>query len=219
MLAPTNSVSFVTNHDTERNGMHMSYKDGDTYKLANVFQLAYKWSTPTVYSGFEFSSSDQAPPNSNGFVTDTNCSSGWYCLQRDTAITGMVKWHHAVGSESVAISSTKSSNVIGFGRGTASCVAINNGSSTVTVSGGNATLTIPAKSAIAFYDGEFTPCDTACEEPDDGTATVTAASNEYAPTTSGQDVYVVGSIAALGNWDTSKAVKLSSSGYPVRSGA
>ncbi|WP_407699620.1 carbohydrate-binding module family 20 domain-containing protein [Streptomyces ferrugineus] len=80
------------------------------------------------------------------------------------------------------------------------------------LSGGNATLTIPAKSAIAFYDGEFTPCDTACEEPDDGTSTVTATFSGYAPTSAGQDVYVVGSIAALGGWDTSKAVKLSSSG-------
>ncbi|MEU5315554.1 carbohydrate-binding module family 20 domain-containing protein [Streptomyces sp. NPDC021056] len=241
-LPPANSVSFVTNHDTERNGLHMSYKDGDTYRLANVFQLAYKWSTPTVYSGFAFSSSDQAPPNSGGFVTDTDCAGGWYCLQRDTAITGMVKWHNAVGSASVSNWSTKSSGVIGFGRGTAGYVAINNGSSaatytfatgmadgtyanvvdngatTVTVSGGSATLTIPAKGAIAFYDGEFTPC-TTCEDDDDETSTVTATFNEYAATTSGQDVYVVGSIAALGSWDTSKAVKLSSSGYPVWSGA
>ncbi|WP_369168842.1 carbohydrate-binding module family 20 domain-containing protein [Streptomyces sp. R28] len=242
VLTPANSVSFVTNHDTERNGLHMSYKDGDTYRLANVFQLAYKWSTPTVYSGFEFSSSDQAPPNSNGFVTDTDCAGGWYCLQRDAAVTGMVKWHNAAGSEAVTNWSSKSSSVIGFGRGSAGYVAINNGSSsatytfttgmadgtypnvidngatTVTVSGGNATLTIPAKSAIAFYDGEFTPCGTSCEEPDDGTSTVTATFSEYAPTTTGQDVYVVGSIAALGGWDTSKAVKLSSAGYPIWSG-
>ncbi|WP_407699621.1 alpha-amylase family glycosyl hydrolase [Streptomyces ferrugineus] len=91
VLTPDDSVSFVTNHDTERNGLHMSYKDGDAYRLANVFQLAYKWSTPTVYSGFEFSSSDQAPPNSNGFVTDTDCSGGWYCLHRDTAVDEVVE--------------------------------------------------------------------------------------------------------------------------------
>ncbi|MFC4498881.1 MULTISPECIES: carbohydrate-binding module family 20 domain-containing protein [Streptomyces] len=242
ILPAANSVSFVSNHDTERNGLHMSYKDGDTYRLANVFQLAYKWATPTVYSGFEFSSSDQAPPNSNGFVTDTNCSSGWYCLQRDTAITGMVKWHNAVGSAEVVNWSTKSSSVIGFARGTGGYVAINNGSSaatytfatgmadgtyanvvdngttTVTVSGGNATLTIPAKSAIAFYNGAFTPCDSSCEDPDDGTSTVTATFNAYASTPSGTDVYVVGSVAALGGWDTSKAIRLSSAGYPIWSG-
>ncbi|MCX4761460.1 alpha-amylase family glycosyl hydrolase [Streptomyces sp. NBC_01275] len=243
ILPAANSVSFVTNHDTERNGLHMSYKDGDAYRLANVFELAYKWATPTIYSGFEWSSSDQAPPNSSGFVTDTNCSSGWYCLQRDTAIAGMVKWHNAVGSAAVTNWSTKSSNVIGFGRGTGGYIALNNGSSaathtfatgmadgtyanvvdngttTVTVSGGNATLTVPAKSAIAFYDGAFTPC-TACE-PDDGgsTSTVSATFGEYASTTSGTNVYVVGSIAALGGWDASKAVQLSSAGYPIWSGS
>jgi len=243
VLPPANSVSFVTNHDTERNGLHMSYKDGDTYRLANLFELAYKWATPTVYSGFEWSSTDQGPPNSGGFFTDTNCSSGWYCLQRDTAVTGMVKWHNAVGSQAVSNWSTKSSSVIGFGRGSAGYIAINNGSSaathtfttgmadgtyanvvdngatTVTVSGGSASLTIPAKSAIAFYNGQFTPC-TTCEGDGDGDSgtTVTATFNEYAPTTTGQDVYVVGSLAALGAWDTSKAVKLSSSGYPLWSG-
>ncbi|MET9060592.1 carbohydrate-binding module family 20 domain-containing protein [Streptomyces antibioticus] len=242
VLTPENSVSFVTNHDTERNGLHLSYKDGDAYRLANLFQLAYKWSTPTVYSGFEFSSSDQAPPHSGGFVTDTTCGSGWYCLQRDTAVTGLVKWHNAVGSAAVTNWSTKSSQVIGFGRGTGGYFALNNGSSaatytfatgmadgtyanvvdngatTVTVSGGNATLTLPAKGAIAFYDGAFTPCDTACENPDDGTTTVTATFQAYAPTSSGTSVHVVGSIAALGGWDTSKAVPLSSSGYPLWSG-
>ncbi|PWI18788.1 alpha-amlyase [Streptomyces sp. Act143] len=243
ILAPANSVSFVTNHDTERNGLHMSYKDGDTYKLANIFQLAYKWSTPTVYAGWEFTQSDQAPPNSAGFVTDTDCSDGWYCLDRDTAVTGMVKWHNAVGSEAVANWSTKSSSVIGFSRGTAGYIALNNGSSaatytfatgmadgtytnvidngatTVTVSGGSATLTIPAKSAIAFYDGAFTPC-TTCggSGGGDSTSTVTATFNEYASTSSGTNVYVVGSVPALGSWDTSKAIRLSSTGYPVWSG-
>ncbi|MFI9833964.1 carbohydrate-binding module family 20 domain-containing protein [Streptomyces sp. NPDC051913] len=246
ILTPANSVSFVTNHDTERNGLHMSYKDGDSYKLANIFQLAYKWSTPTIYAGWEFTQSDQAPPNSSGFVTDTDCSNGWYCLDRDTAVTGMVKWHNAVGTESVSNWSTKSSSVIGFSRGTAGYIAINNGSSaatytfttgmadgtyanvidngatTVTVSGGSASLTIPAKSAIAFYDGEFTPCTTSCDDSgddDDSTSTVTATFNEYAATTSGQNVYVVGSISALGSWDTSKAIQLSSTGYPIWSGA
>ncbi|WP_327314574.1 carbohydrate-binding module family 20 domain-containing protein [Streptomyces sp. NBC_01235] len=242
ILPAADSVSFVTNHDTERNGLHLSYKDGDTYRLANVFELAYKWATPTIYSGFEWSSSDQAPPNSNGFVTNTDCSSGWYCLQRDTAIAGMVKWHNAVGSAAVANWSTKSSNVIGFARGTGGYIALNNGSSaatytfatgmadgtyanvvdngatTVTVTGGNATLTVPAKSAIAFYNGAFTPC-TTCEPGDGGsTSTVSATFNEYASTTSGTNAYVVGSIAALGGWDTSKAIQLSSAGYPIWSG-
>ena len=245
VLPAANSVSFVTNHDTERNGLHLSYKDGDTYRLANLFQLANKWSTPTVYASWEWTQSDQAPPNSAGFVTDTDCANGaWYCLDRDTAVVGMVAWHNAVDTAAVSNWQTKSSNVIGFGRSGAGFFALNNGSSpashtfttgmadgtyrnvidggatTVTVSGGSASLTVPAKSAVAFYNGSYT-CTVGCDDPGDGggsTSTVSATFHEYAPTTSGTNVYVVGSVAALGGWDPSKAVPLSSSGYPVWSG-
>jgi alpha-amylase len=244
ILPAANSVSFVTNHDTERNGLHLSYKDGDTYKLANLFQLAYKWSTPTVYASWEWTQSDQAPPNSAGFVTNTDCAGGsWYCLDRDTGVVGMVAWHNATGTAAVSDWQTKSSNVIGFGRSGAGFFALNNGSSsatytfttgmadgtyrnvidggagTVTVSGGSASITVPAKSAVAFYNTSYT-CTVGCGGTGGGSsgATVNATFREYAPTTSGTSVYVVGSIPALGGWDTSKAVPLSSSGYPVWSG-
>ncbi|WP_330304059.1 MULTISPECIES: carbohydrate-binding module family 20 domain-containing protein [unclassified Streptomyces] len=247
ILPAANSVSFVTNHDTERNGLHMSYKDGDSYKLANLFQLAYKWSTPTIYAGWEFSTSDQAPPNSSGFVTDTECTSGaWYCLDRDTGVVGMVAWHNATGSAAVSNWSTKSSSVIGFGRSGAGYFAVNNGSSaatytfatgmadgtysnvidggasTVTVSGGSASITVQAKGAVAFYNASYT-CTVGCDDTGDGgdsggTSTVSATFNEYASTTTGTNVYVVGSIDALGSWDTSKAIALSSTGYPIWSG-
>jgi alpha-amylase len=242
ILPAANSVSFVTNHDTERNGLDMSYKDGDTYKLANLFELAYKWSTPTVYASWEWTQSDQAPPNSSGFVTDTDCSDGdWYCLDRDTAVVGMVAWHNAVDTAAVSDWQTMSSNVIGFGRGGAGFFALNNGASSatytfttgmadgtysdvvdggatkVTVSGGSASITIPAKGAVAFYNSSYT-CTVGCDDTGGSGDTVSATFDEYAPTTSGTNVYVVGSLSALGGWDTSKAVQLSSSGYPVWSG-
>ncbi|MEU6554781.1 carbohydrate-binding module family 20 domain-containing protein [Streptomyces sp. NPDC046915] len=243
ILPAANSVSFVTNHDTERNGLHMSYKDGDTYRLANLFELAYKWATPTVYASWEWTQSDQAPPNSSGFVTNTDCSGGsWYCLDRDTAVVGMVAWHNAADTAAVSNWQTKSSSVIGFGRGGAGFFALNNGTSgatytfstgmadgtyknvidggrtTVTVSGGSASVTVPAKDAVAFYNSSYT-CTVGCGDPGGGSGdTVNATFDEYAPTASGTNVYVVGSIAALGSWDTSKAVKLSSSGYPIWSG-
>jgi alpha-amylase len=243
ILPPADSVSFVTNHDTERNGLHLSYKDGDTYKLANLFQLAYKWSTPTVYASWKWTQSDQAPPNSSGFVTNTDCSGGtWYCLDRDTAVVGMVAWHNATDTAAVSDWQTMSSNVIGFGRSGKGFFALNNGSSSatytfatgmadgtyanvtdggatkITVSGGNASITIPAKAAVAFYDANYT-CTVGCTDTGGGaTPTVSATFDEYASTTSGTNVYVVGSIPALGSWDTSKAIKLSSSGYPVWSG-
>ncbi|MEU6174181.1 glycoside hydrolase family 15 protein [Streptantibioticus parmotrematis] len=50
------------------------------------------------------------------------------------------------------------------------------------------------------------------------TAQVAVTFDENATTTWGQNVYVVGSIPALGDWNTGAAVPLSSAGYPVWSG-
>ncbi len=47
------------------------------------------------------------------------------------------------------------------------------------------------------------------------TSTVAVTFNENATTSWGQNVYVVGSIPALGSWNTGSAVALSSAGYPV----
>ncbi|MFI1070161.1 carbohydrate-binding module family 20 domain-containing protein [Streptomyces puniciscabiei] len=242
ILPAANSISFVTNHDTERNGADLSYKDGGTYKLANLFQLGYKWSTPTVYASWEWTLPEQAPPNSSGFVTDTDCSRGWYCLDRDTAVVGMVAWHNAVGTAAVSDWQTKSSDVIGFGRSGKGFFALNNGTGTatytfstgmadgmysnvidggatkVTVSGGHASITLPAKGGVAFFDSSYT-CTVSCEATGGSPGlTVNATFQEYASTTPGTEVYVVGSIPALGGWDASKAVKLSSVGYPIWSG-
>ncbi|MDT0442680.1 alpha-amylase [Streptomyces johnsoniae] len=177
LLPAENSVSFVTNHDTERDGRHLSYRDGDTAVLANVFQLAWNHAAPTVYAGFEYNGRDDAPPSdADGFVTATDCDNGWYCLDRDPRITGMVGWRNAVGDAEVTDWQSPQGNVIGFGRGDG-FVAINNGSAAVssqfstqlpdgtycnvlddcatevTVSGGLAALDLPAKSAVAFHAG------------------------------------------------------------------
>jgi alpha-amylase len=222
LLPAANSVSFVTNHDTERNGRHLTYKDGATTVLANVFQLAWKHTTPTVYAGFEFSNADQAPPNSNRFVTNTTCGSGWYCLNRDPSVTGMVAWHNAVGAANVANWQSPRGNVIGFGRGSTGFVTINNtggaytGNFTtgladgsycnvitacanrVTVTSGRATITVPAKGAVAFHTGSSTP----------NPSQVTAAMTVQAETVWGQNVYVVGNLPELGNWNPANAVPL-----------
>ncbi|WP_419993024.1 alpha-amylase [Streptomyces boninensis] len=176
LLPGENAVSFVTNHDTERNGRHLTYKDGDTAVLANVFQLGWKRATPAVYAGFTFSDPEASPPaDADGMVTDTKCGDGWYCLDRDPRVTGMVGWRAAVGDEDVTDFQSPQGNVIGFGRGAKGFVAINNsgsavtaefstavadgtyanaldgGETKVTVSGGKAKLDLPAKGAVAFH--------------------------------------------------------------------
>ncbi|MDT0268278.1 alpha-amylase family protein [Streptomyces sp. DSM 44915] len=177
LLPAGDSVAFVTNHDTERDGRHLTYRDGDTAVLANVFQLAWSEAPPTVYSGFEYAGRDDSPPaGEGGFVTDTDCDNGWYCLNRDPRITGMVGWRNAVaGDGQVGEIQSPQSNVIGFDRGNG-FVAINNadqaatvqfvtqlpdgsyddvlgGGGQATVSGGQLTVELPAKSAVAVQTG------------------------------------------------------------------
>lgn len=162
----------------------MSYQDGDSHKLATLFEPAYKWSTPTVYAGRQWTQSDQAPPNSAGCATDTGCSNGSDCPDRDTAVVGMVARHNATGGAAVSGWQTKSSSVIGFGRSGAGFFAVNNGSIAV---------------ACTFSTG--------------------MADGMYSDVVDGGATYVVGSIEALGGWDTSKAVRLPSCGHPAWSGA
>jgi len=204
------AVVFVANHDTERNGSSLNYRDGSKYSLATIFSLAWGYGTPQVYSGFDFNGSDDSPPaDSSGHVSATNCSSGWQgCLDR--TLGGMVGWHNTVKGTSVANWWTDGSNQIAFIGGGAS-----GGSCTgtaVTVDGsGNATFQVNPGSAVAI--------DVAVTGQGGGSGSVQVTFNETATTSFGQNVFVVGSIPALGNWAPANAVALSSANYPTWSGA
>lgn len=90
------AISFVTNHDTERNGQALTPASSpEAFKLATIFMLASDYGTPMLYSGFSFSEYDQAPPlGSDGEVIDANCGagSGWNCQQREDTTVQMIKW-------------------------------------------------------------------------------------------------------------------------------
>jgi alpha-amylase len=128
------SVTFVDNHDTDRNGSTLTSSNGARYTLANVFHLAWGYGTPQVYASFAFGSSDQSPPSDgNGFVADTNCSNGaWVCTDRATAIVGMVGWHNAVAGSGMANWWSDGGNAISFSRGSTGFVAIDNGPAALT---------------------------------------------------------------------------------------
>ena len=90
------AISFVTNHDTERNGNALTpMSDPVTFQLASIFMLASDYGTPMLYSSYSFSDYDQAPPlGSNGEVLDATCGvrNGWNCQQKDESIVQMVGW-------------------------------------------------------------------------------------------------------------------------------
>jgi alpha-amylase len=129
------TLSFVANHDTERNGDALSYKDGARYILANEWLLAEGYGHPQVLSGFTWTTADDSPPSdANGMVTDTSCTNGqWTCTDRNAGILGMVGWHNAVGSAPQANFWTDGDNVIAFSRGNRGWAAFNNNAAPQTI--------------------------------------------------------------------------------------
>ncbi|MEH0422688.1 alpha-amylase [Streptomyces sp. B21-083] len=173
----SNSVSgvFVDNHDTERNGSTLSYRDNANYTLANVFMLAYPYGAPDINSGYEFSDTDAGPPN-GGTVNDC-WQNGWKCQHAWPEILRMVAFRNAVRGESVSNWWDNGGDAIAFGRGAKGFVAINHESSglsrtyqtslaagtycnvqsntSVTVnSSGQFTATLGANTALAIYAGK-----------------------------------------------------------------
>ena len=172
---------FVTNWDTERNNMTLTYKDGDAYRLANAFMLAYPYGTPNVFSGYEFHDTDSGASGATATsVPDIDCSkdSGWSCTERWPDVHGMVGWHNVAGDAPLSDWQDDGDNMIAFGRGGRAFIAINNSVRTRTVTyhtalpageycdvyasadcsgsvhvrfDGDATLTVPAGSAVAFH--------------------------------------------------------------------
>ncbi|MFI7211451.1 carbohydrate-binding module family 20 domain-containing protein [Micromonospora maritima] len=133
--APSANVfAMVTNHDLERDGVVLSYKNGTDYVLANYFALAYPHGKPSVYDSFTWSDRNQSPPHDGtGRVTDTVCGAAWTCLSRTTGIKGMVGWANAARPvKTVSDFTTVTSNVIGFHRGDRAWIGINDSGSATT---------------------------------------------------------------------------------------
>ena len=132
-LTPSSkTLVFVQNHDTERNGDALNYKDGARNILANEYILAYGYGTPQVYAGFAFGAdTNQSPPSTtDGLVTNTDCSGAnptWICIDRDQSVANMVSWHNSVGAAPIANWWDDRANLIAFSRGNKGWITINNG--------------------------------------------------------------------------------------------
>ncbi|MER5523714.1 alpha-amylase family protein [Streptomyces sp. NPDC002677] len=168
---------FVDNHDTERNGSTLNYKDGANYTLANVFMLAYPYGAPDINSGYEWTDADAGPPN--GGTVNACWQDGWKCQHAWPEIIRMVAFRNAVRGESVTNWWDDGADAIAFGRGAKGYVAINHESgsltrtyqtslpagtycnvqanTSVTVNaGGQLTATLAPNTALAVYAGKST---------------------------------------------------------------
>ncbi|MFE3992375.1 carbohydrate-binding module family 20 domain-containing protein [Streptomyces goshikiensis] len=220
---------FVDNHDTERGGDTLNYKDGSAYTLASVFALAWPYGSPDVHSGYEWTDKDAGPPN--GGTVNACYADGWKCQHAWREISSMVGFRNAARGQSVTNWWDNGGDQIAFGRGTKAYVAINHEGSaltrtfqsslpggdycdvqsgrTVTVgSGGQFTATLGAGTALALHTGART-----CAGTPAGSAG--AAFGVSATTVPGQNIYVTGDRAELGGWNTGSALKLDPAAYPV----
>ncbi len=168
---------FVDNHDTERNGSTLNYKDGANYTLANVFMLAYPYGAPDINSGYEWTDTDAGPPN--GGTVNACWQDGWKCQHAWPEIIRMVAFRNATRGEPVSNWWDDGNNAIGFGRGSKGYVAINHETSSVTHtyqtslpagtycnvqnntpvtvnSSGQFTATLGSNTALAIYAGKST---------------------------------------------------------------
>ncbi|MFF8274936.1 carbohydrate-binding module family 20 domain-containing protein [Streptomyces lateritius] len=224
---------FVDNHDTERGGDTLNYKSGATYTLASVFMLAWPYGSPDVHSGYEWSDKDAGAPN--GGQVNACYSDGWKCQHAWREIASMVGFRNAARGTSVTNWWDNGNNAIAFGRGAKAYVAINHEGSALTrtfqtglpagtycdVQTGNAvtvnsagqfTATLASNTAVALHVNAKTCGAGTTPTPPASTG---ASFQVNATTVTGQNIYVTGNQAALGNWNAASAPKLDPAAYPV----
>ncbi|MFJ1895285.1 MULTISPECIES: carbohydrate-binding module family 20 domain-containing protein [unclassified Streptomyces] len=235
-MSSARAAVFVDNHDTERGGDTLSYKDGANYTLASVFMLAWPYGSPDVHSGYEWSDKDAGPPN--GGTVNACYSDGWKCQHAWREIASMVGFRNTARGEAVTNWWDNGGDQIAFGRGSKAYVAINHESAAlsrtfqtslpagdycdiqsgkgVTVdSSGRFTATLGANTALALQTGARTCSGGGTDPTGPGTGTSGASFGVNATTQLGQNIYVTGDQPALGNWNPGAALKLDPATYPV----
>lgn len=174
-LGSSSAGVFVDNHDTERNGSTLNYKNGADYTLANVFMLAWPYGAPDVNSGYEWSDADAGPPS--GGQVNACWQDGWKCQHAWPEIKSMVAFRNATRGQAVGNWWDNGNDAIAFGRGSKGYVAINHESSSLTRtyqtslpagtycnvqnnttvsvnSSGQFTATLGSNTALAIYAGK-----------------------------------------------------------------
>lgn len=133
-LPSNRAVVFTDNHDTQRGGAVLTFRDNARYALANAFELAWPYGTPKLMSSYEFDNAEQGPPaDASGRTADTTCfTNRWRCEHRWRVIANMVGFHNAVRGTAVVNWWDNGNDLIGFGRGANGYLIINDEGSAAT---------------------------------------------------------------------------------------
>lgn len=195
LLASNKAVAFTDNHDKQRGhgggGNYLTYHNGPTYDLANVFMLAWPYGYPVVMSSYAFNTSSTydasyGPPHDSstgatrgpwdGNAAQPACFNqaigGWVCEHRFRPIGNMVGFRNAtLANWQVTDWWDNGQNQIAFGRGNKGFVVINKEGASLSRA---FHTSLPAGSYCDVISGDFAPATGACA----GTAiTVDASGN------------------------------------------
>ncbi len=241
LLGSADAVAFVDNHDTQRNGRaRLTYKDGNNYALAEAFMLAWPYGVPQVMSSFSFGSPDQGPPAAgNGTTNQVSCGSGWVCEHRWRTTANLVGFRNTTSGAAVTNWWSNGSNQIAFGRSGKGYVAFNRGGATLSrtfqtdlpagtycdvangdFTSGSCTGTVytvdsSGRFAASLPPGGMLALHVGARTTGGGCTSVAVTFAVNATTVWGENVFVEGNRAELGNWDTNAGLALSSATYPV----
>jgi alpha-amylase len=137
-IMPSNkAVVFLQNHDTQHS-CGISYRDGNVFRVANVWMLAQPYGYPSILSSYVFSCPTEnslgPPSDAQGWTTAVTCATSletaaagqWVCEHHDPSILKMVSFRHVVAGTDVNHWWDNGANAIAFSRGSKGFVAINN---------------------------------------------------------------------------------------------
>jgi alpha-amylase len=184
MMPGDKAVVFLENHDTQRYQNGISYRDGQTFRLANVWMLAQPYGYPSIMSSYAFERGtplgrEMGPPSNGGYQTrPVNCAASfetvtlgdWVCEHRDPYIRAMVGFRRDVGNAPITRWYDNGSNAIAFSRGNRGFVAINRETSDVAL---DVVTDVPA----GVYCDLLSECARSITVGADGNVRLTLASN------------------------------------------
>jgi alpha-amylase len=135
LMPSDKAVVFLQNHDTQHQ-CGISYRDGNTFRLANVWMLAQPYGYPSILSSYAFDcpvGNDMGPPSdANGNTNTVTCAATletatvgqWVCEHRDRYILGMVGFRKIVAGTDMNHWWDDGANAIAFSRGDKGFVSI-----------------------------------------------------------------------------------------------
>ena len=154
LMPSDKAVVFLENHDTQH-GCGLSWRNGNVFRLANVWMLAQPYGYPSILSSYVFDCPGQnsmgPPSDANGWTQPVTCASSletaapgeWVCEHRDPSIRSMVQFRKVVAGTDITHWWDDGANAIAFSRGDKGFVAINRESTALdtTIATGMATGT------------------------------------------------------------------------------